>query len=225
MAIGIQQGSRFSCHALAKGCSASAHMLSMQCSHVPPATHLLPLPAATRLDFKSVGEWFKMRLNQEEERQAVGQKRPAEEEAEGQPAPQRLASEGRPAYLGGGIAFLGGSCPCDCDTLLCKAVGQKRPAEEAAGRQLVPHCFDTGLAQYAMSSRAKGHLSGVKLLAVVCLHVLLHWLPAHSGQPRGQSALQCLAREGLHSHLSPGVRPALGGLGSRSLVLRPLQGR
>ena len=85
----------------------------MQCSPVAPAAHLLPLPAATRLDFKSVGEWFKMRLlqDQEEERQAVGQKRPAEEEAEGQPAPQRLASEGRLAYLGEAKNSLGGSCP------------------------------------------------------------------------------------------------------------------
>ena len=85
----------------------------MQCSPVAPAAHLLPLPAATKLDFKSVGEWFTKRLlqDQEEERQGVAQKRPAEEEAEGQPAPQRLASEGRLAHPGEAENPLGGNCP------------------------------------------------------------------------------------------------------------------
>lgn len=99
-----------------------------------PSTHLLPLPAATRLDFKSVGEWFKMRLNQEEERQAVGQKRPAEEEAEGQPAPQRLASEGLPGMpINGskghplGVALLACACRISC----YKAVPSHRPAKWA----------------------------------------------------------------------------------------------
>ena len=109
-------------------CPCSAALLA-------PAIHLLPVPAATRLDFKSVGEWFKMRLNQEEERRAGGQKRPAEEEAEGQPAPQRLASEGR---LGRQSNLWEADTPLESYIFFCKAIGRRRPAEEGAEGQLAP---------------------------------------------------------------------------------------
>ena len=115
---------------------------------------------------------------------------------------------------------LGGSCPCDCYIFLCKAVDHKRPTEEAAGASLCRTALIQGLPVCDVTE-SKGSSVG-SASSCHCVPACPATMAARSLRP-AQGAVR-IAREGLHSHLSPGVRPALGGLGSRSLMLRPLQG-